>query len=153
MSTTRFDSQHEQDIFSVAHNVHTGCGAHHAPYPWNTGVCFPGGKAAGAWSWSFCLVPRSIVELYFLPASICHRGIVLNYIIKYEVDYTFHVNVMELKNSEYLAPAQVNVWSCGFSLREAPWHYPHSCIVDVCLGLPVRQYPLQRKKWFVLRTE
>jgi len=36
------------DILSI---VQTGSGAHPASYPVGTGCFFPGGKAAGAWSW------------------------------------------------------------------------------------------------------
>jgi hypothetical protein len=31
--------------------THYSSGAHQASYPVGTGVSFPGGKAAGAWSW------------------------------------------------------------------------------------------------------
>jgi hypothetical protein len=37
--------------FSLHHSVQNGSGAHPASYPMGTGVSFPGGKAAGAWSW------------------------------------------------------------------------------------------------------
>jgi len=44
-------------IHSLFHHcVQTGSGAHPASYPTGTGVSFPGGKAAGAWSY---LVPKS----------------------------------------------------------------------------------------------
>jgi hypothetical protein len=45
-----FESRWEQD-FSPLHLVQTGSGAHPASYPMDTGGAFPGGKAAGAWSW------------------------------------------------------------------------------------------------------
>jgi hypothetical protein len=37
--------------FSLHHRVQNGSGAHQASYPMGTGDSFPGGKAAGAWSW------------------------------------------------------------------------------------------------------
>jgi hypothetical protein len=37
--------------FSLHHRVHNGSGAHPASYPMGTRGSFPGGKAAGAWSW------------------------------------------------------------------------------------------------------
>jgi hypothetical protein len=39
--------------FSLHHRVQNGSGAHPASYPMNTGGSFPGGKAAGTWSWPF----------------------------------------------------------------------------------------------------
>jgi hypothetical protein len=38
--------------FSLIHSIQTGSGTHPASYPVGTGDSFPGGKAAGAWSWS-----------------------------------------------------------------------------------------------------
>jgi len=35
------------------HRFQTGSGAHPAFYPMGIGDSFPGGKVAGAWSWSF----------------------------------------------------------------------------------------------------
>jgi hypothetical protein len=37
--------------FSLHHRVQNGSGAHPASYPMVTRVSFPGGKAAGLWSW------------------------------------------------------------------------------------------------------
>jgi hypothetical protein len=37
--------------FSLNHRVQNGSGAHPASYPMGTRSSFPGGKAAGAWSW------------------------------------------------------------------------------------------------------
>jgi hypothetical protein len=37
--------------FSLHHRVQNGSGAHPASYPMGNGGSFPGGKAAGAWSW------------------------------------------------------------------------------------------------------
>jgi hypothetical protein len=37
--------------FSLPHGVQNGSGAHPASYPTGTRGSFPGGKAAGAWSW------------------------------------------------------------------------------------------------------
>jgi hypothetical protein len=37
--------------FSLLYSVQTGSGAHLASYTMGTGGSFPGGKAAGAWSW------------------------------------------------------------------------------------------------------
>jgi hypothetical protein len=39
--------------FSLHHRVQNGSGAHPASYPRGTRGSFPGGKAAGAWSWPF----------------------------------------------------------------------------------------------------
>jgi hypothetical protein len=38
--------------FSLHHRVQNCSGAHPASYPMGTRGCFPGGKAAGTWSWS-----------------------------------------------------------------------------------------------------
>jgi hypothetical protein len=38
--------------FSLHHRVQNGSGAHPASYSMGTGDSFPGGKAAGAWSWA-----------------------------------------------------------------------------------------------------
>jgi hypothetical protein len=38
--------------FSLHHRVQNGSGAHPASYPRGTGSSFPGGKAAGVWSWA-----------------------------------------------------------------------------------------------------
>jgi hypothetical protein len=37
--------------FCLFRVIQTGSGAHPASYPIGTGGSFPGGKAAGAWSW------------------------------------------------------------------------------------------------------
>jgi hypothetical protein len=37
--------------FSLRHCIQTGSGAHSSSYPMGTRGSFPGGKAAGAWSW------------------------------------------------------------------------------------------------------
>jgi hypothetical protein len=37
--------------FSLHHRVQNGSGAHSTSYPMGTRGSFPGGKAAGAWSW------------------------------------------------------------------------------------------------------
>jgi hypothetical protein len=37
--------------FSLHHRVQNGSGAHPDSYPMGTRGSFPGGKAAGAWSW------------------------------------------------------------------------------------------------------
>jgi hypothetical protein len=37
--------------FSLLRDVQSGSGAHPTSYKKGTGGCFPGGKAAGAWSW------------------------------------------------------------------------------------------------------
>jgi hypothetical protein len=39
--------------FSLLHRVQTGSGAHPASYPLGKTGSFPGGKAAGTWSWTF----------------------------------------------------------------------------------------------------
>jgi len=45
-----FDSQHGRD-FSLLHHANTSSEVHPASYPMGIGCCFPGNKAAGAWSW------------------------------------------------------------------------------------------------------
>jgi len=37
--------------FSLHHRVQNGSGTQPASYPMDTGVSFPGGKAAGPWIW------------------------------------------------------------------------------------------------------
>jgi hypothetical protein len=37
--------------YSLLRNVQTGSGAHLASYTMGTVSCFPGGKAAGTWTW------------------------------------------------------------------------------------------------------
>jgi hypothetical protein len=41
----------EGQEFTLLHVVQTGSGVHPTSYPMGTGGPFPGGKAAGAWSW------------------------------------------------------------------------------------------------------
>jgi hypothetical protein len=41
----------EAGNFSLHHRIQNGSGAHPASYPMDTKESFPGGKAAGAWSW------------------------------------------------------------------------------------------------------
>jgi hypothetical protein len=48
-SRVRFQAGAEN--FSLHHRVQNGPGAHSASYPRGTRGIFPGGKAAGAWSW------------------------------------------------------------------------------------------------------
>jgi hypothetical protein len=57
--------------FSLHHRVQTGSGAHPASYPVVTKGSFPGGKAAGAWSWPLTshLVPRSRVRWAIPPLT------------------------------------------------------------------------------------
>jgi len=53
--------------FSLQHRVKNGSGAHGASYPMRTRGCFPGGDAAGAWSWpltSTSFQGQESVELY-----------------------------------------------------------------------------------------
>jgi hypothetical protein len=47
---SEFESRWGQEL-SRLHVVQTGSGAHPTSYPIGTGFSFPGGKAAGAWSW------------------------------------------------------------------------------------------------------
>jgi hypothetical protein len=54
--------------FSLQHRVQNGSGAHPASCPLGTRGSFPGGKAAGAWSWPHLhLVPRSRMRGAILP--------------------------------------------------------------------------------------
>jgi hypothetical protein len=48
---SEFESRWGQE-FSLLPVVQTDSGAHPASYPVGTGDSFPGGKAAGAWSWA-----------------------------------------------------------------------------------------------------
>jgi len=62
--------------------------AHPASYPVGTRGSFPGGKAAGAWSWpltSVCCRGQECVALY-LHCPICLHGEVL----KYRGNFTFY---------------------------------------------------------------
>jgi hypothetical protein len=53
----------EAGNFSLHHRVQNGSGAHPDSYPMATRGSFPGGKAAGAWSWPHLhLVSRSKSE-------------------------------------------------------------------------------------------
>jgi hypothetical protein len=49
--TARVQFQTRETNFSLLHSVQTGFWAHSTPYPMDTEGSFPGGKAAGAWSW------------------------------------------------------------------------------------------------------
>jgi len=61
--------------FSLHHRVQTGSGAHPPSYPVGKRNSFPGGKAAGAWSW----VPRSKNEWsYTSNPAIRLSGVVLS---------------------------------------------------------------------------
>jgi hypothetical protein len=54
------------ELFST-HRVQTGCGVYPASYPMGTRGSFPGGKAAGAWSWPLTSIyfrGQEHVELY-----------------------------------------------------------------------------------------
>jgi len=42
--------------FFLRHRVQTDSGAHPASYPMSIGGAFPGGKAAGAWSWQLTYI-------------------------------------------------------------------------------------------------
>jgi len=60
--------------------VHTGSGPHPSSYPMGTSDPFPGGKAAGAWSWPLTSIQcrgQECVELY-LRYPICLNGVVLS---------------------------------------------------------------------------
>jgi hypothetical protein len=47
---SEFESRYGQE-FSLLQIVQTGSEVHPTAYPMGTGGSFPGGKAAGAWSW------------------------------------------------------------------------------------------------------
>jgi hypothetical protein len=49
-SRVRFPAE-DGDNFSLHHHVQNGSGSHPASYRMGTRGSFPGGKAAGAWSW------------------------------------------------------------------------------------------------------
>jgi hypothetical protein len=66
--------------FSILHVVQTGFGVHPTSYPMGTGGSFPGGKAAGAWSWpltSSYFRGQENVDLY-IHSPIRRHGVVLN---------------------------------------------------------------------------
>jgi len=42
-----FPSRDNDNILSVRHRIHTGCGAHPAYYPMGTSTSLPGGRTAG----------------------------------------------------------------------------------------------------------
>jgi hypothetical protein len=60
---SEFESQQGQE-FSPLHVVQTGSKAHLASYPMGNWGSFPGGKAAGAWSWPFISTPPYILMAY-----------------------------------------------------------------------------------------
>jgi hypothetical protein len=52
--------------FSLHHRVQNVSGAHRASYPMGTRDSFPGGKAAGTWSWPFTSVQCRGQEYIFI---------------------------------------------------------------------------------------
>jgi hypothetical protein len=58
-SDSRFRFPAGAGNISLHHRVQNGSGAHPASYPMSIRCSFPGGKAAGAWSWP----PPSIAEV------------------------------------------------------------------------------------------
>jgi hypothetical protein len=50
--------------FSVHHSVQNGSGAQPASYPMGTRGSFPGGKAAGAWSWSLTSISAEVKNVW-----------------------------------------------------------------------------------------
>jgi hypothetical protein len=64
--------------FSLHHRVQNGSGAHSASYPMGTISSFPGGKAAGAWSWPltsiYCRSQRMYGDILSLPNTPSWRG-------------------------------------------------------------------------------
>jgi hypothetical protein len=70
----------EAGNYSPHHSVQNGSGAHPASYPMGTRGSFPGGKAAGAWSWPLTSIycrGQECVELY-LHSPISLHGVVLS---------------------------------------------------------------------------
>jgi hypothetical protein len=61
--------------FSLHHRVQTGCGAHPASYPMDTRGSFPGGKAAGAWSWPLTSRMRGTIPGF--PSTPSRHGVQL----------------------------------------------------------------------------
>jgi hypothetical protein len=68
----------ESGNFSLHHSVHTGSGAHPASYPVSTRGSFPGGKAAGEWSWpltaTYCRGQRMCGAIPLIPNTPSWRG-------------------------------------------------------------------------------
>jgi hypothetical protein len=79
--------------FSLHHRVQNGCGAYLASYPMGTRGSFPGGKAAGAWSWPLTSIycqGQECVELYLhSPITPSWHAVQL----KHRDNFTFHLKV------------------------------------------------------------
>jgi hypothetical protein len=75
--------------YSLHHRVQNGSGAHPASYPMGTRRSFPGGKAAGAWSWPltsiYCRGQRMSGVIPLLPNTPSWRGAQL----KHRDNFTF----------------------------------------------------------------
>jgi hypothetical protein len=91
--------------FSLHHRVHNGSGVHPASYPTGNGGSFPGGKAAGAWSWP--LVPRSMRgAIPPLPQYV----FMVWCLVKHRVNFTFYLFTQGMRNqyaSYFIAECQI----------------------------------------------
>jgi hypothetical protein len=54
--------------FLLLYIVQTGSGAHPISYPMGTGGSFPGGKAAGAWSWPLTSISAEVKKKFYSSA-------------------------------------------------------------------------------------
>jgi hypothetical protein len=74
------------------HIIQTGSVAHPASFPVDTGVSFPGGKAARGWSWpltsNYCQGQEKWSYMSTLPY--CLHGVVLNYLSRGTTLLTLH---------------------------------------------------------------
>jgi hypothetical protein len=66
-------------ILHLHHRVQTGSRAHLAFYPVGIGSYFPGGKAAGAWSWTLTCIWCQYVLMVWCLIKQVHLGVVLLY--------------------------------------------------------------------------
>jgi hypothetical protein len=88
--------------FSLHHRVQTGCGAHPASYKMGSRGSFPGGEAAGAWSWLPCSAEVKNAWSYTSPPQ-----------------YTFMASWLVKKSTRTTLPLPCRpiFWSClNFSL-------------------------------------
>jgi len=70
-SRVRFPAEIEN--FFLHHCVQNGSGAHSASYPMDIRGCFPGGKAAGVWSWPHTLINLDLIHCTFI-YEICNEA-------------------------------------------------------------------------------
>jgi hypothetical protein len=96
--------------FSLLHCVQSGPAAHPVSYPMGTRGSFPGGKAAGAWSWPhtsiWCRGQRMSGDIpplpQYVPVAWC--------LLKHRENFTFTLTVLLL--GLFVFPEQVKTMKC-----------------------------------------